>query len=130
MFLSTSFFKFIQTLPQKQIDQLFQAQSNLRPQDADREREVAYQRAIDVDARLTALQHSLYTLVGDLNAATERATASVNIAGSSSGVDGKENVGQIVQLLNLHHETLVWLENTCRSLEGDLSVIGRALHER
>ena len=130
MFQSTSFFKFIQTLPQKQIDQLFQAQSNLRPQDADREREVAYQRAIDVDARLTALQHSLYTLVGDLNAAAERATASVNIAGSSSGVDGKENVGQIVQLLNLHHETLVWLENTCRSLEGDLSVIGRALHER
>ena len=99
------------------------------PQDADREREMAYQRAIDVDARLTGLQYSLNTLVGDLNAATERATASGSIAGSS-GADGKESVGQIVQLLNTHHQTLVWLENTCRSLEGDLNVIGRALHER
>lgn len=101
---------------QKEIDLIFQAQSNSLPLDADREREGAYQRAIEVDARLTGLQHSLTTLVGDLNMATER-----------SMISGKENggVGQIVQLLNSHHETLVWLENTTKSLERDLAVIGR-----
>jgi nuclear pore complex protein Nup62 len=98
---------------------ILQSHTNLLPSDADREREAAYQRAIEVDARMTGLQQSLNTLVADLNAATGQVTSSQ---------DEKENsgVGQIVQLLNNHHETLVWLENTTKSLERDLAVIGRS----
>jgi hypothetical protein len=99
------------------------------------EREAAFQTSIDVDARLTGLQSSLNSLVGDLNAATERTIGAGNPnsgEGGGGGGPGQEgnSVKQVLQVLNHHHEALLWLETTCQGLQQDLNVVGDAFQAR
>jgi len=95
-----------------QIDELFQSQAHLIPQEFDMERETAFQTSLDVDARLVGLQQSLNTLLQDMNASTERTM--------------EDESPQLLQVLNHHHETLLWLETTCHSLQADLNVVSKA----
>lgn len=113
-------------LLERNVDELFAAQSNVHVEDADIERERSYERAIDVDNKLDGMSSTLQHVVNDLNAAQER------VWSSSSGIGGggeekDEEVGKIIGVFNAHHETLAYLESKARSVESDLTMIGQVL---
>mmetsp|Transcript_9546 Transcript_9546/g.23337 ORF Transcript_9546/g.23337 Transcript_9546/m.23337 type:complete len:385 (+) Transcript_9546:113-1267(+) len=113
-------------LLERNVDELFAAQSNVRVEDADVERERSYERAIEVDHKLDAMGGALRHVVNDLNAAQER------VWSSSSGVGGggerkDEEVGKIIGVFNAHHETLAHLESKARGVESDLAMITQVL---
>ena len=114
-------------LLERNVDELFAAQSNVNVEDADVERERGYERAIEVDAKLDSMNTALSNVVNDLNAAQERVW-------SSSGMgrdEGKEvdsgEVGKIIGVFNAHHDTLAYLESKARAVEADLTMIGQVL---
>ena len=93
---------------QSLIDRAFANQASNPPQDADIQRERAYQQVIDVDHRLRSIVGSLDSIVADLNAGGEME-------------EREGSVGQIVKILNAHHETLEWLEGQARGIELQLA---------
>ncbi|GMH98187.1 hypothetical protein TrST_g836 [Triparma strigata] len=95
------------------IDSAFSATRSQEPTDADVQRERSYQRVIDVDHRLRSILQALSATVRDLNESEE---ADVSKEGS---------VGQIVKILNAHHETLGWLEGKARGVERELNDLNR-----
>jgi hypothetical protein len=113
-------------LLERNVDELFAAQSNPLPLDADVERERSYERAIEVDNKLDVMNSTLRHVVNDLNAAHERVwSSSLGVGGSHGGAN--DEVGKIIGVFNAHHETLACLENKARSVEIDLATIGQAL---
>lgn len=109
---------------ERNVDELFAAQSHTHVGDADVEREESYERALDLDTKLTQMNGVLTNVVNDLNAAQERVWSS-----SGSRADGKkdEEVGKIIGVFNAHHETLSCLEGKARAIESDLAMIGQVL---
>jgi len=107
------------------MDDLFEAQKHLVPEDGDLERERAYQLALDIETKLSNMQMSMKDTVDDLNRSAERASEG-NSNGSGSG--SEENI-QILQILNAHLDTLTWLEGAGKSLDEDVTLLGRALAE-
>jgi nuclear pore complex protein Nup62 len=98
---------------EQQVDELFTSQSHLAPHDADVERERAYQTANHIDYRLEELTESLRTTFGHLTNANQKA------------FNGE--VGQIVTILNQHQDGLGQLESAARTLELDVTHVGRLL---
>ncbi|KAL7525109.1 hypothetical protein ACHAXR_000860 [Thalassiosira sp. AJA248-18] len=110
-------------LLERNVDELFAAQSNINVEDADVERERSYERAIEVDNKLDQMNTVLTNVVSDLNAAQERVWSS-----SGSREEGKdEEVGKIIGVFNAHHETLAYLESKARAVEADMAMIGQVL---
>ncbi len=108
---------------EKNVDELFAAQSKVSVESADIEREKAYERALEIDSKLGQMGNVLENVVSDLNAAQERVWSS-----SSGNGEGKdEEVGKIIGVFNAHHETLAYLENRARAVESDLVVVGQVL---
>lgn len=68
-------------LLERNVDELFAAQSNVSVEDADVERERGYERAIDVDSKLDRMNVALNGVVSDLNAAQERVWSSSSNGG-------------------------------------------------
>ncbi len=113
-------------LLERNVDELFAAQSNPLPLDADVERERSYERAIDVDNKLDVMNSTLRHVVNDLNAAQERVWSS-SLGGGESNGGGNNEVGKIIGVFNAHHETLACLESKARGVEIDLAMIGQVL---
>ena len=113
-------------LLERNVDELFAAQSNPLPLDADVERERSYERAIDVDNKLDVMNSTLRHVVNDLNAAQERVWSS-SLGGGDSNGGGNNEVGKIIGVFNAHHETLACLESKARGVEIDLAMIGQVL---
>eukprot|EP00978_Attheya_sp_CCMP212_P017463 scaffold46537_cov44-Attheya_sp.AAC.3 len=99
------------------VDQLFAAQSHVVPEDADVEREVAYVRATQVEARLSGLTQTLDRTVHDLHVAQQR----------SSQEQSPGEVGQILNVLNAHHDSLAQLEMASHAIETDVAMMNRSL---
>lgn len=117
---------------ERNVDELFASQVDVRVGDADIEREKGYERAIDVDHRLDSIDATLRRVVNDLNAAQERVWSSLGSSGGSggSGIGGGEahdEVGKIIGVFNAHQETLACLEGKARGVESDLATIGKLL---
>lgn len=113
-------------LLERNVDELFAAQINPLPLDADVERERSYERAIDVDNKLDVMNSTLRHVVNDLNAAQERVWSS-SLGGGESNGGGNNEVGKIIGVFNAHHETLACLESKARGVEIDLAMIGQVL---
>eukprot|EP00986_Skeletonema_menzelii_P015421 scaffold11724_cov148-Skeletonema_menzelii.AAC.6 len=107
---------------EKNVDELFAAQSKVSVESADIEREKAYERALEIDSKLGQMGNVLENVVSDLNAAQERVWSS-----SSDGEGKDEEVGKIIGVFNAHHETLAYLENRARAVESDLVLVGQVL---
>lgn len=107
------------------VDDLFEGQSHLIPEDADVERERAYATAVELDGKLHTMSLQLEHLKRDLDAAEER-SASTAAMMTTNGAGGGE-LGRILGILNAHHEAMAHLEWRGREIEGDLASIGRAL---
>lgn len=113
-------------LLERNVDELFAAQSNVRVENADVERERSYERAIEVDSKLDGMANALNAVVNDLNAAQERVWSSSG--GGGGGVESKDKeVGKIISVFNAHHDTLAFLEGKARGVESDLAMIGQVL---
>lgn len=106
---------------EKNVDELFAAQSKVSVESADIEREKAYERALEIDSKLGQMGNVLENVVSDLNAAQER------VWSTSDGEGKDEEVGKIIGVFNAHHETLAYLENRARAVESDLVMIGQVL---
>jgi nuclear pore complex protein Nup62 len=107
---------------ERNVDELFAAQSGISIQDADIEREKAYERALEVDYKLEQMGNVLENVVSDLNAAQER------VWSSSRGEETKdEEVGKIIGVFNAHHETLAYLESKARAVEADMMMVSQVL---
>ncbi|EJK61248.1 hypothetical protein THAOC_18301 [Thalassiosira oceanica] len=105
---------------ERNVDELFAAQSNITIEDADVEREKSYQRALEVDDKLTQMTGKLEAVVNDLNSAQERAL--------NSGREGtNDEVGKIIGIFNAHHETLAVLDNKARAVEADMATLSQVL---
>ena len=98
---------------EQQVDQLFESQSHLAPQDADVERERAYEMATTIDNRLDLLLEQLNQTASNLAAANDKAFSG--------------QVGQIVQILNQHQTGLSQLDLSARKMEKDIAIVSRAL---
>ena len=107
---------------EKNVDELFAAQSKVGVESADIEREKAYERALEIDSKLGQMGNVLENVVSDLNAAQERVWSS-----SSDGEGKDEEVGKIIGVFNAHHETLAYLENRARAVESDLVMVSQVL---
>ena len=107
---------------EKNVDELFAAQSKVSVESADIEREKAYERALEIDSKLGQMGNVLENVVSDLNAAQERVWSS-----SSDGEGKDEEVGKIIGVFNAHHETLAYLENRARAVESDLVMVSQVL---
>lgn len=101
---------------ERNVDELFGAQSHLMPADADMERESTYKMAHDVDLRLLELQSSLQTTLQQMDAAQERALTG--------------DVAKIVQILNQHQNSLAVMEDAGRRMEHDIAQVNRVLAQR
>jgi hypothetical protein len=88
----------------------------LAPQDPDVDRERSYQMAKAIDHRLEELTFSLQTTFGTLTQANQKAFRHTN-----------GEVGQIVTILNQHQDGLAQLESAARTLELDVTNVGRIL---
>jgi len=108
---------------EKNVDELFAAQSKVSVESADIEREKAYERALEIDSKLVQMGNVLENVVSDLNAAQERVWS--GIGGDGEGKD--EEIGKIIGVFNAHHETLAYLENRARAVESDLVMVGQVL---
>ena len=112
---------------ERNVDELFAAQSNVNVQDADIEREKSYERAIDVDNKLDGMVSSLQHVVNDLNAAQERVWSASGVGGGGEGKENDEEIGKVIGVFNAHHNTLAYLESKARGVESDLAMIGQVL---
>jgi nuclear pore complex protein Nup62 len=111
---------------ERNVDELFASQVDVRVGDADIEREKGYEHAVDVDNRLDSIDATLRRVVNDLNAAQERVWSSLGSSGGIGG-DSHDEVGKIIGVFNAHQETLACLEGKARDVESDLATIGRLL---
>jgi nuclear pore complex protein Nup62 len=98
---------------EEQVDKLFESQSHLAPQDADVERERAYDMSKTIDNRLDQLMEQLNFTASTLSAANDKAFSG--------------QVGQIVQILNQHQTGLSQLDLSARKMEKDIAIVSRAL---
>jgi nuclear pore complex protein Nup62 len=106
---------------EKNVDDLFMAQSHLTPQDADVERERAYETASNIDTSLNILSQDLKQTLQQMDVAQERVFGSHGQAG---------DVGRIVHILNTHQNRLGELEALGRKMDADISQLNKALSHR
>ena len=112
---------------ERNVDELFAAQSNVSVESADIEREKAYERALEIDSKLGQMGNVLENVVSDLNAAQERVWSSSSGVVGGDGERKDDEVGKIIGVFNAHHETLAYLENRARAVESDLVMINALL---
>lgn len=98
---------------EEQIDLIFQNQSHLVPQDADRERELAYSTAKAIDDRLDDITASLSSTFDRLSVANSQAFGS--------------QTAEILEILNKHEDSLNDLEAMAQKLDVDCNEVTRML---
>jgi len=97
----------------KHVDELFHNQSHLAPQDADVERERAYQMSQTIAQRLDELENGL----GDT-------MKTLSDHASDMGTGGPNC---LLTILNQHQDAILSLEGVARKLEMDAEHVGRML---
>jgi nuclear pore complex protein Nup62 len=95
------------------VDALFTSQSHLAPQDADVERERAYQLSQTITQRLDELELNLGGTIATLSSQAE------NLGGGSSN--------SMLTILNQHQNAIGALEGAAHRLETDATHVGRLL---
>ena len=77
------------------------------------------------------MNNVLKSLLGSLDAAQEGAFASGRgeMDGSGGGGGGGGDVGQILRVMNAHHDTMAYLEASSRRIENDVGAVGRTLSQ-
>jgi chromosome segregation ATPase len=92
-----------------EVDKLNTAQP-LSP--ADKEREMGYELADRVNRQLSGMNNSLKELIDKINASVETQ-------------DDKNPVGQVIQIMNIHLNSLQWIDQNVKNLEEKISEVDK-----
>lgn len=95
---------------------MYEAQDQM-PVAADIEREQTLQLSVDIDDQLNAMTTTLKETVDKLNKAQEDAA------------DESNPVVQIMKVLNVHHNSLQWVESNAGRINSEITQLSRKLHE-
>lgn len=84
-----------------------------------------------VDMQLAGMVETLKSLVDQVNASSSSSFAGGSGAGGAgsegSGAGGDGNARKIVRILNAHHHSLAWLEESSKRMLLDASDVGRRM---
>lgn len=84
----------------------------------DNNRDITYQLAEDVDSQLVNLQNTLNNTVNQFNIVQHKSTSNIN-----------NPISQIIRILNLHTDTLQWLDQQSNMLEQKLVQTNNTLQQ-
>lgn len=96
------------------IDKMYEAQDQM-PVAADIEREQTLQLSVDLDEQLNAMTTTLKETVEKLNKAQDEAA------------DENNPVVQIMKVLNVHHNSLQWVETSASRIGQEVTQLTRTL---
>ncbi|CAM9818117.1 unnamed protein product [Ectocarpus fasciculatus] len=108
-----------------QAEKLMHDQRGQSPEEGDVEREQAFQIAQTVDMQLAGMVDTLKSLVDQVNSSTS--SSSFGGVGGRGDAGGDSNARKIVRILNAHHHSLTWLEETSKTMLQDAADVGRRL---
>ncbi|CAM9867551.1 unnamed protein product [Ectocarpus sp. 6 AP-2014] len=108
-----------------QAEKLMHDQRGQSPEEGDVEREQAFQIAQTVDMQLAGMVDTLKSLVDQVNSSTS--SSSFGAVGGRGETGGDSNARKIVRILNAHHHSLTWLEETSKTMLQDAADVGRRL---
>jgi chromosome segregation ATPase len=100
---------------EQQVDVLFEQQAARVPDDADLQREQMYTLALELDQQLGDVSRDLKGIVTGLNENYDRQMGSDNA------------FAQVLQILNVHHNSLQWLDTHGASLEHEVANVAQQL---
>lgn len=98
------------------MDKMYEAQEQM-PIAADIEREQTLQLSVDIDDQLNSMTTTLKETIEKLNTAQQEAT------------DDNNPVVQIMKVLNVHHNSLQWIENNASTINQELFQLSRKLQD-
>lgn len=93
---------------------MYEAQDQM-PVAADIEREQTLQLSVDLDEQLNAMSTTLKETVAKLNKAQAEAT------------DESNPVVQIMKVLNVHHNSLQWVDSNAQRIHHEVAQLSRKL---
>jgi nuclear pore complex protein Nup62 len=94
------------------VDSLYQSTTLNGP---DKDRQMMYQTADDINKQLDSMTGSLKDMITKLNVSFEKS------------IDPENKVNQIVQILNSHLTTLQWVDQKCSTLQNEISSTSEAM---
>ncbi|KAF1319808.1 Nuclear pore glycoprotein, partial [Globisporangium splendens] len=98
------------------VDKMYEAQDHM-PIAADIEREQTLQLSVDIDEQLNSMSTTLKETVEKLNKAQNEAA------------DESNPIVQIMKVLNVHHNSLQWVESNANKISKEVSQLTRKLQE-
>lgn len=101
---------------EKSVDKMYESQDQM-PVAADIEREQTLQLSVDIDDQLNSMTTTLKETVEKLNKAQDEVT------------DEKNPMVQILKVLNVHHNSLEWIESSAGQLSSEIGQLSRKLQE-
>ena len=99
---------------EKSVDKMYESQDQM-PVAADIEREQTLQLSVDVDDQLNSMTTTLKETVEKLNKAQD------DVA------DENNPMVQIMKVLNVHHNSLQWIESTSGRINSEIAQLSRKL---
>lgn len=112
---------------EEQAEKLMQEQRGQVPEEGDVEREQAYHIAQTVDMQLAGMVETLKSLVDQVNSSSSSPFAGGGGGGGGGDAGGDSNARKIVRILNAHHHSLAWLEDSSKRMLLDASDVSRRL---
>lgn len=99
---------------EKSVDKMYESQDQM-PVAADIEREQTLQLSVDIDDQLNSMTTTLKETVEKLNKAQD------DVA------DDNNPMVQIMKVLNVHHNSLQWIEGSAGQINSDIAQLSRKL---
>jgi nuclear pore complex protein Nup62 len=106
-------------------DPQIQSHQQQEPSEDDFERDRAFHLAEQLDLQLTQMENTLRKVVLDFNWTRSEDSSAVSQAGVGHG--GAGHLGKIVEILNEHHNSLVWIDSKTRQLQRNIQTVSREL---
>lgn len=101
---------------EKSVDEIFEKQ-NQSPTPADQEREKSLKLAIDIDDQLNTMTDSLKEIVEKLNES------------QNASPEDDNPVSKVLQILNVHYNSLQWVENSADHISKDITELSRKFQD-
>lgn len=105
----------------EQVDKELEKMGDLQPDEALYMREQIYTRASDLDHHLTQMHSNLESIVTDFNEARGGGED------SAEALDGSSDISKILKVLNVHNDSLSFIEAKSRQLKHDADALSRQM---
>ncbi|RHY11268.1 hypothetical protein DYB25_004706 [Aphanomyces astaci] len=102
------------------VDKMFES-NRLIPDAADLEREATLQLSVDIDTQLNMMSTALKETVERLNQSSQAA------GGGDDTDELHQPIAQILKVLNVHHNSLLWIDENATKLTQDMGEIAQKI---